>query len=128
MHKLTLNIAHVLDQNSFGQLDFKFVNDSGHPVLIKAVATNRRLSFRIYGTPSGKTVKFTAPTVEIKADGGYRPSTVGEVLAADSPFKTAVTRSVYDASGKLLRQEVIHSYYKLYGEKSNVPIARPESR
>jgi vancomycin resistance protein YoaR len=111
-----------------GQLDFKFVNDTGHPVLIKTVATNRRLSFRLYGTPNGKTVKFTPPTVEIKADNGYRPSTVREVLAADSPFKTSVTRSIYDAAGKRLRQEIIHSYYKLYGEKSNVPIARPESR
>jgi vancomycin resistance protein YoaR len=111
-----------------GQLDFKFVNDSGHPVLIKAVATNRRLSFRLYGTPNGKTVKFTSPAVEIKTDDGYRPATVREVLAADSPFKTSVTRTVYDAAGKLLNEEVIHSYYKLYGEKSNVPIARPESR
>jgi hypothetical protein len=104
------------------------VNDTGHPVLIKAVATNRRLSFRIYGTPTGKVVKFTAPLVEIKADSGYRTASVREVLAADSPFKTAVTRTVRDAAGKLLKEEEIHSYYKLYGEKSNVPIARPESR
>jgi vancomycin resistance protein YoaR len=111
-----------------GQLDFKFVNDTGHPVLIKTVATNRRLSFRLYGTPNGKTVNFTSPLVEIKTGDGYRPATVREVLAADSPFKTSVTRTVYDAAGKLLKEEVIHSYYKLYGEKSNVPIARPESR
>ena len=111
-----------------GQLDFQFINDTGHPVLIKTVATNRRLSFRLYGTPTGKIVKFTSPSVEIKAGDSYRPSTVREVLAADSPFKTSVTRTVYGSTGKLLKEEVIHSFYKLYGEKSNVPIARPESR
>ena len=111
-----------------GQLDFQFVNDSGHPVLIKTVATNRRLSFRIYGTPNGKQVKFSSPALEIMDKGRYRPSTLKEVLAADSPFKTTLTRSVYDANGKLLKEETVRSYYKLYGEKSNVPIARPEPR
>ena len=111
-----------------GQLDFKFENDSGHPLLIKAVATNKRLSFRVYGTPTGKKVEFSAPTVYILTASGYRPSTVRQVLDADSPFKTVVTRKVYDAAGKLLKEETINSSYKLYGEKSNVPIARPEPR
>ena len=30
--------------------------------------------------------------------------------------------------GKKIKDEKIYSFYKLYGEKSNVPIARPESR
>jgi len=111
-----------------GQLDFKFENDTGQPILIKAAATNRRLSFRIYGTPNGKTVKFSSPSVEMLAEGRFRPATVKEVLDADNPFKTTVTRSVFDAGGKLLKSETISSYYKLYGEKSNVPIARPEPR
>lgn len=111
-----------------GQIDFKFVNDTGHPLLIKTVATNRRLSFRLYGTPTGKTVKFTSPKVELKTGEGYQPSTVEEVLAADAPFKTEVTRTVYDKAGKQIKEEVVRSSYKLYGEKSNVPIARPESR
>ena len=62
------------------------------------------------------------------AEGRFRPATVKEVLDADNPFKTTVTRSVFDAGGKLLKSETISSYYKLYGEKSNVPIARPEPR
>jgi vancomycin resistance protein YoaR len=111
-----------------GQKDLVFRNDTGHPVLIKAVATNRRLSFRIYGTPTGKKVEFSAPRVFILTSSGYRPATVREVLAADSPFKTIVVRKVTDAGGKLLKEETINSSYKLYGEKSNVPIARPEPR
>ena len=111
-----------------GQLDFRFKNDTGHPILIKALATNRRLSFRIYGTPSGKTVKFSHPEVFIKSEGKFIPSTVKAVLAADSPFKTIVTRTVFDATGRQIKEEKIVSVYALYGEKTNVPIARPEPR
>ncbi|MCU0640942.1 MAG: VanW family protein [Candidatus Margulisbacteria bacterium] len=109
-------------------LDFKFENDTGHPLLLKAIATNRRLSFRIYGTPTGKKVDFTYPRVYILTESGYVPSTVKAVLAADSPFKTEVTRTVLDRDGKELKSEKIVSFYKLYGEKENVPIARPEPR
>lgn len=111
-----------------GQLDMQFENDTGHPILIKAVATNKRLSFRIYGTPTGKKVKFSYPSVWMLTENGYVPATVKQVLDADSPFKTSVTRTVYDATGKKIKEEIINSYYKLYGEKTNVPIARPEPR
>ncbi|MFA4843686.1 MAG: VanW family protein [Candidatus Margulisiibacteriota bacterium] len=111
-----------------GQLDFRFQNDTGHPIMIKALATNRRLSFRIYGTPSGKTVKFSYPQVFMKTENGFVPSTVKAVLAADAPFKTIVTRTVFDAAGQQLKEEKIFSVYTLYGEKTNVPIARPEPR
>jgi vancomycin resistance protein YoaR len=109
--------------------DLKFKNNAPYPILIKALATNKRLSFRIYGTPTGKKVEFSSPQVFLLEVGsGYRPATVREVLEADRPFKTNVIRTVYDAENKKLKEETIKSYYKLYGEKSNVPIARPESR
>ncbi|MDD5383038.1 MAG: VanW family protein [Candidatus Margulisbacteria bacterium] len=112
-----------------GQLDFRFKNDSGYPVLIKSVATNKRLSFRIYGTPSGKTVKFSGVSIVGRnAAGAFVPMSLRQVINLDVPFKTAVTRTVYDQEGKVLKEEVIGSYYKLYGEKSNVPIRRPEPR
>ena len=111
-----------------GQKDLKFMNDTSHPLLIKTVATNRRLSFRIYGTPTGKTVKFSYPQVWMLTGEAYIPATVRQVLAADAPFKTEVVRTVYDATGKKIKEEKIISRYKLYGEKSNVPIARPEPR
>lgn len=111
-----------------GQKDLIFKNNTGHPILIKAVATNKRLSFRVYGTPTGKRVEFSAPAVYMLTASGYRPATVGQVLAADRPFKTFVTRTVYNAQGDKIKEEALHSFYKLYGEKSNVPIARPEPR
>lgn len=111
-----------------GQKDMKFKNNTGQPVLIKAVATNKRLSFRVYGTATGKKVEFSSPSVYLLGEKGYRRATVREVLEADAPFKTFVTRTVYGSDGKKLKEETINSFYKLYGEKDNVPISRPESR
>jgi vancomycin resistance protein YoaR len=111
-----------------GQLDFRFQNDTPYPILIKTVATNLRLSFRIYGTPNHKTVKFSEATVYGLSKSGYQPMSLGTVIRWDIPFKTAVTKTVYDEAGNILKEEVITSSYKLYGEKTNVPIRRPESR
>jgi vancomycin resistance protein YoaR len=111
------------------QADLKFKNNTGCPILIKALATDKRLSFRIYGTPTGKKVKFSPPSVFIlSSNGAYIPSTIRQVLASDSPFKTVVTRTVFNPSGNKISEEEISSFYKLYGEKTNVPIARPEPR
>lgn len=112
-----------------GQVDFKFKNNTGFPIMIKAVATNKKLSFRIYGTPTGKIVSFSRPTIYMLGeDGVFSPATLREVIDSDRPFRTIVTRTVKDAQGKILTEETLRSYYKLYGEKSNVPIRRPEPR
>ncbi|MBU0629898.1 MAG: VanW family protein [Candidatus Margulisbacteria bacterium] len=110
-------------------VDLKFKNDTPYPILIKALATNKRLSFRIYGTPTGKKVDFSPVKVFLLNPGvGYRPASVAEVLAADRPFRTEIVRRVYNSSGMIIKEETLKSYYKLYGEKTNVPIARPEPR
>ena len=111
-----------------GSADFKFQNDTGHPILIKTVATNRKLSFRIYGTPTSKEVEFSPPAIYLLySDGVFRPATLGQVIASDAPFRTIIKRTV-KKEGKVIKEETIRSYYKLYGEKSNVPIKRFESR
>ncbi|MEA3494046.1 MAG: VanW family protein, partial [Candidatus Margulisiibacteriota bacterium] len=85
-----------------GQVDFKFKNDSGHPLLIKTVATKRKLSFRIYGTPSGKKVRFSGASILGKdGSGKYVPMTLKKVIDLDVPFRTLVTRKVYDKNWRL---------------------------
>jgi len=130
-HSFYFNIYPLgLDAGVYpGQLDFRFSNNTNYPVLIKSVATNKRLSFRIYGTPTGKTVKMSAPAIMGRGrNGAFVPMSLRQVIAYDVPFKTTVVKSVYDKEGNKINEEVIGSYYKLYGEKSNVPIRRPESR
>lgn len=111
-----------------GSVDVVFENDTGFPVLIKTVATNKRLSFRVYGTPTGKKVEFSDPAIVGLSEGRFVPMSLRRVINLDVPFKTMVVRTVYDAEGNKLKEEKIQSYYKLYGEKTNVPIRRPEPR
>jgi vancomycin resistance protein YoaR len=112
-----------------GSLDFTFKNDSLHPVLIKTIANKRWLSIRMYGTPTGKKVYFSSPSVLGKDDSGnYVPMSLKRVIDEDVPFRTIVTRSVYNQKGEKIKKEKIKSYYKLYGDKENVPIKRPEPR
>ena len=112
-----------------GQSDMKFENNTGHPIIIKALANDRRLSFTVYGTPTGKRVEFSPAEVYILDESGsFTPSTLRQVIKTDRPFRTLVTRTVYDDQGKKLKEDVVRSFYKLYGEKTNVPIRRTESR
>jgi vancomycin resistance protein YoaR len=112
-----------------GQADFKFENDTPYPVLIKAQATNRKLSFRLYGTPSGKFVRFSAPEIYLlDKEGVYRTASLKEVIQADRPFRIVIERKVFDKKGQLVASDIVRSYYKMYGDKTNVPIRRPEPR
>ena len=98
-------------------------------VLITSKATHKSLNFRIYGTPTGKKVIFSSPVVYMLGPTGrFVPSSLRQVIAEDRPFRTEVVRTVKDASGKLLEKELLRSYYKLYGERDNVPIRRKEPR
>ncbi|OGC21502.1 hypothetical protein A2291_03935 [candidate division WOR-1 bacterium RIFOXYB2_FULL_42_35] len=110
-------------------LDFKFENDTQQPILIKASATKWRLSFSVYGTPSGKSVAFSSAKVFGKnnGEGKDRPMSLKKVIAGDLPFRTEVTRTVSGQDGEIIKEEKIISYYKLYGDKDNVPIRRPSS-
>jgi len=110
-------------------LDFKFENDTPYPVLIKSAASRRSLSFHIYGTPSGKKVRFSSVTLLGKnEEGEYEPMSLKDVIELDVPFKTEITRTVYDKHWRKLKEEKIKSYYKMYGDRENVPIRRPEPR
>lgn len=113
-----------------GSADFKFKNNSGHPILIKAIANDKKLSFRLYGTKTGKDVKFSSPKIFAYSspEAKFVPTTLRRVIASDAPFRTVVIRTVKNASGEVVKEETIRSYYKLYGEKSNVPIRRREVR
>jgi vancomycin resistance protein YoaR len=110
-------------------LDLRFENDTGHPLLIRAEASNKKLSFRLYGTPSQKRVQFSKISVLGKDESGkYVPMSLKEVIEKDLPFKTETTRRVYDKNWKKIKEEKIKSFYKMYGDKENVPIRRPESQ
>ena len=111
-----------------GQLDMRFKNNTPHPILIKAIATNRRLSFRIYGTPTDKTVKFSPVSVFGRTKSGFKPMSLKSVINNNLAFRTTTTRTVFDKKGKKIKEENIYSYYRLHGNSSNVTVRRAEPR
>ena len=110
-------------------LDLLFENDSGFPILIKTEATNKYLTFRIYGTPHGRKVEFSPAAVYmLSTHGKFVRSSLRSVIQEDRPFRTEIVRKVLNKEGGEIHSEVIKSYYKLYGERDNVPIRRKEPR
>lgn len=110
-----------------GQVDFEFENDTDYPVLLKAQANNKKLSFKIMGTPSGKKVKFSKLKIFGKNNKHkYVPMSLKKVIDEDRAFRIEVLRTVWDKLGKKVSEETLTSKYKLYGDKENVPIRRPE--
>lgn len=111
-----------------GQSDFRFKNDSGNPICLTSKATNRSLTFTIYGTSAGKKVEFSTPEVFALTQNRFVRSSRWSVLRSNLPFRTIVTRKVFDKNGNLIKEESIKSFYKLYGDSSNVKIIRKEPR
>ncbi|MCX5725649.1 MAG: VanW family protein [Candidatus Saganbacteria bacterium] len=110
-----------------GTIDFQFKNNTEHPILIKSTASKRRLSFKVYGTPIGRSVSFGKPEIIFKDADGKKIVTneARAVSKLDKPFMTKVIMTVKNLEGKIVRTETIKSYYKAAGDGS-VPKKRPE--
>lgn len=102
-----------------------FKNNTRNPVYIKARATNKSLTFKIFGTPTGKKVYFSRPEIVYRGADGRRK--VSWRPPKNTPFSTKVERTVRK-DGKIIEQETIRSFYKLVGDGGNVVIRRPEPR
>jgi vancomycin resistance protein YoaR len=105
---------------SWGGPDFKFKNDMKHALLIKASYTDQTLTFTVYGTPEGRRVvshtgpqvNWTKPAMNYAVDPRAPRGSVKVVAGTgELGFDITVTRSVYDADGKLLRHDVFKSHY-----------------
>lgn len=111
--------------------DFRFKNNTGFPIVIQAHPFRKGLTFRIIGSPTGKTVSFSSPEVRRK----YIMVTTKEAssdvlenkLVLTTAFWTTVVRTV-KKDGKVLHKEIIKSFYKLHGDKVKVKIRRHEPR
>lgn len=111
-----------------GQVDLKFSNNTSGPILIKTLANDKLLRFTLYGTPTGKRVEFSEPKVFLEASDGFVPSTSWRALKSGLPFRTIVERKVYDKDGQVIKTEEIRSFYRLYGDSTNVRVIRREGR
>jgi vancomycin resistance protein YoaR len=105
---------------NYPDVDLKFVNDTGHWLLLRTWVGSSSLTVALYGTPVHRRVvsdvaplKVTgSPPVERTLDPSLAP---GEVVLEDSgePSRsTSVRRRVYAADGKLLYDTTFYSSYR----------------
>ena len=113
---------------NYPDTDLKFVNDTGHWLLLRTFVSSSSLTVNFYGTPQHrKVVSETAPLVTT----GPVPEVVtkdptllvGERVVDEQgspPLSTSVNRKVYDQKGKLLYNNTWYSSY--VGEKSMIRV------
>ena len=113
---------------NYPDTDLKFVNDTGHWLLLRTFVSSSSLTVNFYGTPEDrKVVSQTAPLVTT----GPVPQVitkdptllVGEKVVdvqGSPPLSTSVNRKVYDKNGKLLYDNTWYSSY--VGEKSEIRV------
>ena len=113
--------------------DLKFVNDTGHWLLLRTFVGSSSLTVNLYGTPTGRKVTSTTaplvvtgpPPVKKTIDPSLKP---GEKVVDDDgvpSLSTSVTRDVYDANGKHLYHDTWYSSYR--AEPKLVRIGPPKA-
>ena len=120
---------------NYPDVDLKFVNDTGHWLLLRTWVGSSSLTVTLYGTPVDRSV--VSETAPLKVTGPPPvkrvpdPSLfVGERVVEETgePSRTtSVRRKVYDSSGKLLYDALFYSSYR--GEPTIVRVGtkrRPE--
>jgi vancomycin resistance protein YoaR len=105
---------------SWGGPDFRFRNDLKHGLLIKSSYTDSTLTFTFYGTSehrrvvseTGQPTRWKDPSMNYAVDPNAPRGSVKVVNGTgEKGFDVSVTRTVYDARGKLLRHDVFRSHY-----------------
>jgi vancomycin resistance protein YoaR len=104
---------------NYPDLDLKFVNDTGHWLLIRAFVGSSSLTVALYGTPVNRRIETETAPLRVTAQPSIKrvpePNLyVGETSLSDygEPARaTSVRRRVYSASGKLLFDTTWSSSY-----------------
>jgi len=124
----------------YPDVDLKFVNDTGHWLLLRTWVSSDSLTVALYGTPQHRRVesvtqplRVVSPPPVVKTDD---PSLeTGQTIVTDpgAPAEaTSVERKVYSASGKLLSDQTWASSYralpKLVTVGTKKPAAKPKAK
>jgi len=104
---------------NYPDVDLKFVNDTGHWLLLRTWVGSSSLTVALYGTPVNRRVvsdvaplKVTgAPPVQRVLDPSLAPGEKVVENSGEPSRSTNVRRRVYSADGKLLYDTVFYSSY-----------------
>ena len=105
---------------NYPDIDLKFVNDTGHWLLLRTFVGPSSLTVTLYGTPQHRRVESIAapltvvapPPVQKTVDATLSP---GEIAVDDYGVpaqSTSVERKVYSADGKLMSDATWYSSYR----------------
>ncbi len=105
---------------NYPDVDLKFVNDTGHWLLLRTFVGSSSLTVSLYGTPTGRKVESTttplssrgAPPVKKTVDPTLKPGEKVIDYPGVPAMSTSVTRKVYDRAGKLLYDDTWSSSYR----------------
>jgi vancomycin resistance protein YoaR len=108
----------------FPDVDLRFVNDTGHWLLLRTWVGPSSLTVALYGTPLHRRVVsdvrplvvVSSPPVKKVPDPSLAAGQKVVQDAGDPARKTSVRRRVYSASGKLLSDTVFYSSYRAQPE------------
>lgn len=96
-----------------------FYNDTAYPILIRGINGSGVVRFDLYSVPIGRTVTFSTPIVKnyTRAQDhtvyttSLKPGQQNRVEYATDGFDAWVTRTVTDATGKVIHEETFYSHY-----------------
>ncbi len=77
--------------------DLKFINDTGHHILIQTKVEGTKLFFDFYGTSDGRQVEIDGPKITEKTPEGK--------------IRTVLYQKIKDKEGKEIREDVFKSFY-----------------
>ena len=123
----------------YPDVDLKFVNDTGHWLLLRTFVGSDSLSVVLYGTPVHRRVEAIAQPLVVTGKLPVKKTVdatlkKGEVVVDDPgvpPQKTSVERKVYSENGTLLSDQTWYSTYRAEPKLERVapkpkrPKARP---
>jgi vancomycin resistance protein YoaR len=128
--KITERINHALYISHYPQgrdatvdypsVDLKFVNDTGHWLLLRTFVGSSSLTVNLYGTPTGRKVTSStaplishgSPPVKKTVDPSLKPGEKVVDYTGVPAMSTSVTRDVVDKNGKPLYHDTWYSSYR----------------
>jgi vancomycin resistance protein YoaR len=121
---------------NYPDVDLKFVNDSGHWLLLRTFVGSSSLVVGLYGTPVHRRIETTTaplkvvapPPVHKTVDATLAPGTVAVDDYGVPAQSTAVDRKVYSPSGKLLSDQTWYSSYVAEPKVVRVGPAKPKAK
>jgi vancomycin resistance protein YoaR len=122
---------------NYPDIDLKFVNDTGHWLLLRTFVGSSSLTVTLYGTPQHRRVESVAapltvvapPPVQKTVDATLAPGTIAVDDYGVPAQRTSVERKVYAPSGKLLSDATWYSSYRAEPKIIRIgPPAKPKPK